>query len=87
MALKLNSVPGSVVPMVLSISRVLLLAVCATPGCTSPILDLERYRGAGFDDRHEKEAASVRRTDVEKSPEDLSTFSTRARQIEKNLGY
>ena len=87
MTLKLESVPGFLLSMVLSISRFMLLAVRAVPGCTSPILDLERYRGAGFDDRHAEEAASMRRTKDEKSPEALDTFSTRARQIEKNLGY
>ena len=87
MALKLESVPASLLSIVLSISRFMLLAVCAVPGCTSPILDLERYRGDGFDDRHAEEAASMRRAENEQSSEDLGTFSTRARQIEKNLGY
>ena len=87
MALKLESVPRGLLSMVLSISRFMLVVVCAAPGCTAPILDLDQYRGAGFDDRHAEEAASIRRTEDEESPEALGTFSTRARQIEKNLGY
>lgn len=87
MARTLEWVSGFLISIVLSILRVLLLAVCAIPGCTSPILDLERYRGAGFDDDHVEEAASMRRTEGETPPEGLGTFSTRARQIEKNLGY
>ncbi len=87
MALKLKSVPGSLMPKALSILRILFLAIFAVPGCTSPMLDLERYRGTGFEDQQAEEAASIRPTEAEKSSEALGTFSTRARQIEKNLGY
>jgi hypothetical protein len=61
----------------------LLALIC---GCVSPkILDLERYRGEGFRDGLAKESQGMRTQDIDS--DGPTTFSARARQIEKNLGY
>ena len=67
--------------------KAILLLVFITGGCTSPVFDLDQYRGEGFEDRFAHEAADMRIPKDENNPEKPGTFSTRARQIEKNLGY
>ena len=85
--LNLSVISGySASPLVITWKAILLLAF-VTGGCTSPGFDLDQYRGEGFEDRFAEEAASMRHPKDENAPEKPGTFSTRARQIEKNLGY
>ncbi len=62
---------------------VLLVVIC---GCATPrTLDFDRYRGKGFRDNLSKESSLKRTQDIDS--DGPASFSTRARQIEKNLGY